>query len=74
MEETDVIVVAAKPPRAAKKHDSPKHEAEEGAMEIKLDDQKWTRAPVKVEEPTFKPKINKMSKDLDRKVDVVELL
>jgi len=38
MEETDVIVVAAKLPRAAKKHDSPKHEAEEGAMEIKLDD------------------------------------
>ena len=42
--------------------------------EIKIDGEKWIRAPVKVPEPTFQPKINKRSKNLDRKADVVVLL
>ncbi len=73
MEETEVVV---KPQTRPAKKDSPGNEPlqQEGAQEIKIEGEKWIRAPVKVLEPTFQPKINKRSKNLDRKADVVVLL
>lgn len=35
---------------------------------------KWTRSPVKVVQPSFKPSINEASKKLQRNHDVVALL
>ena len=35
---------------------------------------KWTRSPVKVVQPSFKPKINKVSQELKRNKNVVVLL
>jgi hypothetical protein len=54
MEETEVQSKPVAKPHAPKK-DSPNKEllTAEGAQEIKVDSEKWTRAPLKVVEPTF---------------------